>query len=291
MMKPMHKGYLAGIWGLGVLALLVLGCGDLLAGTGGDSPWLSGLRSHYFGQRPIVESDEVIVLDTPVRAEDAAFVPLKIKAKIPQTREHYIKTITLIIDKNPSPVAGTFHFTPQSGRADLAMRIRVNEYSPVLAIAETSDGRLHMSTRFIKASGGCSAPVGTDLDEAMARLGRMRLKIKGQSRAGEPLQTRLAISHPNLTGLQLDQLTRLYTPARFIKSIRVSFEGQTVFSAETDISISENPNFRFYFVPDKPGELRAEITDTDGARFTKTLRVAPSQVAGKLGADKQTGPN
>jgi sulfur-oxidizing protein SoxY len=51
--------------------------------------------------------------------------------------------------------------------------------------------------------------------------------------------------------------------------------GQPVFSAETDISISENPNFRFYFVPARSGELRAEITDTDGARFTKTLTIAP----------------
>jgi hypothetical protein len=107
-----------------------------------------------------VESEELIELDTPVRAEDAAFVPLKIKAKIPQTRERYIKTITLIIDKNPSPVAGTFHFTPQSGRADLAMRIRVNEYSPVRAIAETSDGRfydvqpVHQGQRRVFSPGG-----------------------------------------------------------------------------------------------------------------------------------------
>jgi hypothetical protein len=51
--------------------------------------------------------------------------------------------------------------------------------------------------------------------------------------------------------------------------------GQPVFSAETDISISENPNLRFYFVPVPSGDLRAEITDADGARFTKTLTVAP----------------
>ncbi len=285
-MKPIHKGHIARIGALATFSLLALGSGDLLAATEGDSPWSGGLRSHYFGQRPIEESDRVIELDTPVRAEDAAFVPLRIRAKIPQSRQHYIKTITLIIDKNPSPVAGTFHFTPLSGRADLVMRIRVNEYSPVRAIAETNDGTLHMSTRFIKASGGCSAPVGTDLDEAMARLGRVRLKIKGQPHAGTPLQTRLAISHPNLTGLQRDQLTRLFTPARFVKSLRVSFEGQTVFSAETDISISENPNFRFFFVPDRPGELRAEITDTDGARFTQTLHVAPPQMAGGAGAGR-----
>jgi len=240
-----------------------------------DTPWHNGLRQAYFGDRPILETGEVIRLQAPERAEDAAFVPIRIEARIPQTPERYIRTVTLIIDKNPSPVAGVFHFTPRSGRADLAMRVRINEYTPIRAIAETSEGKLYMSQRFIKASGGCSAPVGTDLDEAMARLGQTRLRLKGPQAPHSPLQVQLAVRHPNLTGLQMDQVTRLYAPPRFVNSVEVSFEGSPVFSARTDISISENPNFRFYFVPDRAGELKATIHDTSGALFTKTLSVSP----------------
>ena len=66
-----------------------------------DMVWTGGLRSAYFGDRPITQSDDLIVLDAPTRAEDAAVVPLSITAQIPQTDERYIKTIYLIIDKNP----------------------------------------------------------------------------------------------------------------------------------------------------------------------------------------------
>src|SRR5690606_2919187 len=110
----------------------------------------------------------------------------------------YIRTITLLIDKNPDPLGGVFHFTPQSGRADLGLRVRVNEYSAIRAIAETNDGTLHMAQRFVKASGGCSAPVGTDLDTARARLGQMRFRTLEAGGADEPQLVQLMISHPNV---------------------------------------------------------------------------------------------
>ncbi len=244
-----------------------------------DDAWEAGLRAYFFDTRPVAESEEAIVLQAPIRAEDGAIVPIKINATFPQTEGRYIRTITLVIDKNPVPLVGKFHFTSRSGRADLALRVRVNEYSPVRAIAETNDGVLTMSTRFVKASGGCSAPVGTDLEEAMARLGKMRFKTKGVKQLGKPLQTQLGISHPNVTGMQMDQLTRLYAPAHFVKQVSVSFDGQQVFSAETDISVSENPNFRFYFVPQKAGLLRADVLDSNGMSFHKTFFVKPSETS------------
>jgi sulfur-oxidizing protein SoxY len=84
------------------------------------------------------------------------------------------------------------------------------------------------------------------------------------------------ISHPNLTGLQMDQVTRLYAPAHFVKEVRVSFDGEPVFSAETDISVSENPNFQFYFVPTHEGELDVEVVDSKGLRFNHTQTVSPA---------------
>ncbi|MGR9074350.1 MAG: thiosulfate oxidation carrier complex protein SoxZ, partial [Gammaproteobacteria bacterium] len=38
---------------------------------------------------------------------------------------------------------------------------------------------------------------------------------------------------------------------------------------------SADPNFRFYFVPNEAGELRAEITDTNGQSFSQSYKVAP----------------
>jgi len=241
-----------------------------------DMVWTGGLRNAYFGDRPITQSDDLIVLDAPTRAEDAAIVPVSITAQIPQTDERYIKTIYLIIDKNPGPLIGTFRFTRKSGRADLAFRVRVNAYSPMRAIAETNNGELYMSRRFIKATGGCSAPAGSDLDAAMARLGKIKLQTISVSQLAKPTAVKLMISHPNLSGMQMDQLTHLYAPAHFVRHVKVSFDGEQVFSADTGFGISENPSFRFFFVPESEGQLSAEVTDTKDLRFTQTLQVTPA---------------
>jgi sulfur-oxidizing protein SoxY len=237
-----------------------------------DALWNGGLRSTIFSGREIVESDDVLALEVPERAENAAIVPITVRARFPQSAERSIRTVWLVVDKNPGPLAGTFHFTPQNGRADLDLRIRINEYTPVRAIAETSDGGLTMSRRYVKASGGCSAPASGDLEAALARMGRMKIRTTGLT-PGEPASVHLLVSHPNLNGLQMDQLTGLYTPAKFVKEVRVSFEGDEIFAAETSFAISENPSFEFRFVPDHAGELTAEVVDTDGTRWSHTQRL------------------
>ena len=121
----------------------------------------------------------MITLKAPARAEDPAVVPLKIKAAFSQTEQRYIKTIYVVIDQNPVPLAGTFHFTGKSGRADLALRVRVNAFTPVRAVAETNDGQLYMSKSFVKASGGCSGPVPDDLTRALTRAGKMHMRTLG----------------------------------------------------------------------------------------------------------------
>lgn len=259
-----------------LLSALLLIPGLATADSSEDAAWLHGLKADFFGDRPIVESDDVIQLEAPDRAQFAAIVPVAVRAKIPQTPERYIKSITLIIDMNPAPLAGRFHFMQTSGSADLSMRVRINAYGPVRAVAETNDGTLYMSRRFVKGSGGCSAPAGADIEAAMARLGKIKLRTRGAARPGEPVLAQLMISHPNLTGLQMDQLTRLYIPAHFVKQVDVSFNGEPVVIAETDISISENPNFQFYFVPEQAGVLRVEVIDSKGLRFAQTLAVDPS---------------
>ncbi|MCF6191307.1 MAG: quinoprotein dehydrogenase-associated SoxYZ-like carrier [Cocleimonas sp.] len=242
-----------------------------------NSVWNDMLKDFYFEDKTIIESDEIFDFAVPYRAEDGAMVPIKITPKIPQTKERYIKKIWIIIDKNPKPLAGTFKFSPLNGKADLAMRIRVDAYSPVRIVAETSDDKLYMVSHYVKSSGGCSAPASSDAATALKRLGKIRLKTpKISSFFEEPVQTRLAISHPNTSGLQKDQVTTLFIPPHYISKIEVKFEGESIFSAETDISISENPNFKFYFVPKKAGTLVTEITDTKGNTFTQSRKLEAS---------------
>ncbi|ATE60791.1 quinoprotein dehydrogenase-associated SoxYZ-like carrier [Thauera sinica] len=239
--------------------------------------WLQVRDSLFAGRAIHTPADDVLQLEAPARAEDAAIVPIAVRTRLAQTDARYIRSIYLIIDNNPSPLGAIFHFTPASGRADIETRVRIDAYTHVRAVAETSDGRLYMSTRFVKASGGCSAPPGKDAQAALATLGRMRLRIDGEPAAGRPVLAQLMVSHPNHSGLAMDQLTRHYTPAHYVRTVRVSYAGEPVMSAEVDFSISENPNFRFYFQPAGQGELKAEVVDSNALRFETALLVQPSK--------------
>ncbi len=252
-----------------------------------ESTWNQVLQQQFFSGKTILSGEGVIQLTTPIRAEDPALVPIKVTASLVQTKDKFIKRIILLIDKNPVPLIGEFEFTPESGKADIAMRVRVNTYSYIRAIAEMNNGDLFMVKKFVKASGGCSAPIGADYDAAMQRLGKMKFRLDDEMKGGKPTMAQLLISHPNITGMQMDQVTRFKRRAHFIKQIKVTFNDKPILTAKTDIAISTDPNFRFYFIPTKKGELKAEFTDTScespvsrsvcqsGKTYTKTYTVSP----------------
>jgi sulfur-oxidizing protein SoxY len=276
----MHKQFFS-------LLFVLLATPVLAQAAKDENIWHTAVKPQYFSGKAIQENDDIIRIDAPYRAEDPALVPLKIISKIPQTKTRYIKKISVFVDKNPFPLVAEFGLTPESGKADLAMRIRVNSYSYVRAVAEMNDGKLYMAKKFVKASGGCSAPIGADLDAAMQRLGKMKFRLDSDLKKGKPSMAQLMISHPNITGMQMDQVTRNIRPSHFVENLRVFYGGKPVLTAKTDIAISADPNFRFYFVPQKSGELRAEISDTTcesptsravckaGKSYTTTYKVTP----------------
>ena len=49
------------------------------------------VRADLFSGMAIGTGDGVVVLDTPKRAEDAAIVPIAIRAQFPQTKDRYIE--------------------------------------------------------------------------------------------------------------------------------------------------------------------------------------------------------
>ena len=228
------------------------------------------LRDMYFKDRPVEEAGDRMRIDAPARAHDAALVPVRVEVD-PSLR---LKSLSLLVDKNPVPLAATFRYGPASAGSTIETRVRVNEYTNLHAVGETQDGRLLMTRVFVKAAGGCSAPALKDPQEAMARLGRIKVKLPETAGAGGRADAQLLISHPNASGLQFDQVSRTYIPAHYIQSISIRVGGQTVLEADTDISISEDPNLRFSFVPVAGGSLEVTAHDTKGATFTQTVPLA-----------------
>jgi sulfur-oxidizing protein SoxY len=236
-------------------------------------PLWPSLKVAYFGDKPIEENaDKLLVIEAPKRAEDAAIVPISIKSLVPQTSERYIKNIHIIIDNNPEPYSANIHLSPLMKTVDISTRMRVDQYSFVRAIAEMNDGSLHMVSKFVKASGGCSAPAGKDAEAALARLGKMQIRMRTPT-IGEPAQAQVIVSHPNYNGMQFDQQARKYIPAHYVKNIAISYNGEELMDVEAGISFSEDPSIRFTFTPEKHGVLKAVVKDTDNETFSKEKEI------------------
>ncbi len=224
------------------------------------------LRHALFGDRALHPAGDGIELVAPDRALDAAAVPVSLSlapALVPQVR-----SILVVVDENPSPLAATFRAGPAGDLRALSMRLRVDAYTNLHVVAETAEGRLLEAARFVKAAGGCSAPVSGDLRAARARMGRMRIAMpEGPPAPDRAVPVQVAVSHPNTSGLQMDQLTRLSIPAEFLRELRVGYRGAEVLSVEADISIAENPTFGLALAGEPGGELRVEAQDNRDRRF------------------------
>lgn len=235
--------------------------------------WASLLKPKYFGNTEIIEGKTVIDMKTPYRAEDAAFTPVSITAGFPQSSERNIDKIYLFVEENPQPLVGIFDLTEEMGRADLAMRVRVDKYTNVRAVAVLNTGEHHMVTNFVKAQGGCSAPLAADFKAAMDRIGSMKFKTVSREEDDDLLIGQFLLSHPNITGMQKDQKTQLIRPEHYVKKIRI-YQGDTlIMTAETGFSVSADPTFRFFFRPNGANRLRAEVEDSKGLTWEKDFEI------------------
>jgi sulfur-oxidizing protein SoxY len=221
-----------------------------------------GLVVDLFQGRAVAE-DGTVTLEAPVRAEDAAIVPMTLRLGTPAAQ---IKTVTLVIDQNPMPMAAAFTLGEKSGVGFLSTRVRVNSYSNVHAVAETRDGALHSTVKFVKASGGCSAPAGKNAEEVAANMGKMKYR---EFKSVDPSlrEAQIMIRHPNNSGMQMDQLTHLYIPAHYVDHVELRQGDDLIFAMDGGISLSEDPNFRFSYVPNGAKTLRAAVRDSRGNVF------------------------
>jgi sulfur-oxidizing protein SoxY len=236
-----------------------------------SSPEWDRLSAQLFPGRRIERERGVVQLLAPLRAAYGASVPVKIISKLAQRPELNVKRLHVVVDKNPSPLAIVLDIGPGLAQADFETRLRVDEYSHVRVVAELSNGELHTDSRYVKTSGGCSAPPNR---ESLHLIGKTIFKLPAGVTMNSPTPADVTVIHPNDTGFELNNVTVMYIPPHFVRSIKVSYAGQKIFDAELDFSVSENPTLRFNFVPRRAGELRAEVTDSKDGQFVGVLAVA-----------------
>src|SRR5205807_7064608 len=95
--------------------------------------------------------------------------------------------------------------------------------------------------------------------------------------AGVPREAQVMVRHPNNSGLQRDQVTLLYIPANFVNELKVWQGDALLFSMKAGISISENPNFRFSYIPNGATTFKVEARDTQGKVFVSEWPATTSE--------------
>ncbi|TNC60038.1 quinoprotein dehydrogenase-associated SoxYZ-like carrier [Rubellimicrobium roseum] len=260
-----------------LLAPLLLALAAPLAAQEAPNPLQDGDTWAYLAPRILGDmaprpAEGLLTLEAPMRAEDAATVPIRL---VQPEGAPWVQNLTLVIDENPSPVAAEMTFGEAMSPLDLELRVRVNQYSNVRAIAMTETGEARMAGAFVKASGGCSAPAGASGPEALAGLGEMRLREFGAAPDGRR-EAQVMIRHPQFSGLQRDQVTQLWIPAHFIERLEVWQGDEMLFTLTGGISISENPVFRFRYADNGAPGFRVRMQDTEGNVVEQTLPKEPA---------------
>lgn len=274
-MRMLHAARIAG------LAVAVLGAATLSSfaqEAAQKDPWPE-LAANIFNGRPLADGAGLIAIEMPVRAEDAAIVPLTIRATLPPDDNRRVKAFIVVIDENPAPVAASFNVGQNAVVSSISTRVRVDSYTNVHAVAELTDGKLYVVQTYVKASGGCSAPAAKIADKA--GIGQMRFRQFAKSAdgaAGNLREAQVMIRHPNNSGLQMDQITRLYTPAYFVQYVKIWQGEELLLTVESSISISEDPNFRFTYLPNGAKSFAAEAVDTDNRIFKADWPADASQM-------------
>jgi len=225
-----------------------------------EETWNS-IKGDIFKDRPILDGSGLVVLDAPRRAEDSALVPIGMHVNLGADDKRTLQSLTLVIDENPAPVAGTFTIGPHAGVTSISTRIRVNTYSYVRLVAELSDGKLYGVKAYVKASGGCSAPAAANADATKSMLGQMKFRTF-HAEANTLPEAQIMLRHPQNSGLQMDQLTRLYIPPFFIDNLKIWQGNELVVAMDGGIAISEDPNIRFNYKSNGAADFRVEAVDT-----------------------------
>jgi sulfur-oxidizing protein SoxY len=227
-----------------------------------EDAW-AAMRTYFYGEREIGIADAAAFsLEAPASTPDPAATSLTLRFGAQDIGQ--VRQLRVIIDNNPSPVASTFEFAQGARIAEIELRVRVDRWTSVRAIAETTDGQLQMRSVWVNAAGGCSAAPTAASGGALGEI-RFRNTPDGRS-------LQVAIRHPNNSGFQIDPLSGNPIPPHYVSHIHFSASGRALLDVDTGISLSENPTLRIASDSALPEPVSVEVTDSKDAHFNASWR-------------------
>lgn len=112
------------------------------------------LQSELTGGAAATESR--VTLKLPAIAENGNTVPFTVSVDSPMTADDYVKQIHVMAEGNPSPAVVSYNLTPECGKAQIRLFMRLAKTQDVRAIAVMNDGSVFTAKSNIKVTiGGC----------------------------------------------------------------------------------------------------------------------------------------
>jgi len=199
--------------------------------------------------------DERVQVQVPPFAEDSRQVPIHIDAR---ALGDEVVRIEAWADLNPIP--RIFTFTPGDQVLPLvAIRIRVEQATPIRAAVLTRDGLWHIgSAKVDAAGGGCTAPSVVRAQQGWEdRLGEV---IGGRFPRGDLSRLRVQVSHPMDNGLVGG------IPEFFLNQAELrDAHGHVLAELELYPAVSENPSLSLEVKGSQ--DTRLWLRDNNGNEF------------------------
>lgn len=239
------------------------------------------LGAGIVGLRPAVgsaqsrEREHQPKLELPVIAENPTAVPVRVSVDHPMEADHFIRSIEIVLDKDPVPDKGTYRFTPANGQAWVTFPMRSGAGGVVRASAECSRHGRFVATREIRvASDGCATTADT-IDRE--RSGNPRVRLARPPRLGEVIEVRTKIDHDSDTGLSLRGVTYVRErPEFFIRQMRAYFERALISEFRLTSAVSPNPLIRFPLRVTRAGTLRVMFLNNEGRQWEVAEAIRPA---------------
>jgi hypothetical protein len=189
-------------------------------------------------------------------------------------RDHFIRSIDLVLGADPVPHKGTFHFTPGSGQAWVAFPMRSGVGGLLRATVECSKHGRFTGTRELRVGGdGCADTRG---GPARDGLGRPRLRVPQPAAVGQTAEVLAHIEHDSDTGLSLQSGRHVRVRPEFsVRQMRVYLDRDLVSDFRFTAALGPNPIIRFPLRVTRAGRLGVIFVNSEGRQWeaAEALRI------------------
>lgn len=244
---------------VGLLAAPAWGAAEVTADPLQSSMW-DYFHLRMLEQQPYV-FDAQVQVSVPAFAEDSAQVPIEVDARALTGK---VQKMIIWAELNPIPKILSLNVVqPDQVENFLAVRIRVEQATPIRAALLMDDGLWHVGSAWIDAAGGgCTMPSTLQAKAGWEKnLGQV---LGARFEVGSHSRLRLTIAHPMDNGLN-SAIPEFYLNQAELRTAR----GEVLADLELLAALSENPTLTLGLTQHQATELW--LSDNNGNQFLAHL--------------------